>query len=55
MKKILRVSTCATVLLATGTVNAYAQGNPLQAGAQRTYGIVKGYITRAAEKMPEEV
>ena len=28
--------------------------NPLRAGAQRTFGIVKGYIIRAAEKMPEE-
>ena len=54
MKKILCVSTFATVLVATATANASAQGNPLQAGAQRTYGIVKGYITRAAEKMPEE-
>src|SRR5213592_4672846 len=29
-------------------------GNPLSAGANRTYGVIKGYITRAAEKMPEE-
>jgi len=29
-------------------------GNPLSAGAKRTYGVIKGYITRAATKMPEE-
>jgi uncharacterized damage-inducible protein DinB len=28
--------------------------DPLSAGAKRTYEIMKGYITRAAEKMPEE-
>ena len=54
MKKSVRVSVLAMVLVATGAANAAAQGNPLRAGAQRTYDIVKGYITRAAEKMPEE-
>lgn len=29
-------------------------GNPLTAGAGRTYGIVKGYISKAAAKMPED-
>ena len=28
--------------------------NPLSAGAKRTFGVIKGYITRAAAKMPEE-
>ena len=55
MKKISCLSVLAIALGAAATSNAYAQGdNPLSAGAQRTYGIVKGYITRAAEKMPEE-
>jgi uncharacterized damage-inducible protein DinB len=55
VKKILCVSVLATALVAAASTNAYAQGdNPLRAGAQRTFGIVKGYITRAAEKMPEE-
>ena len=54
MKKIICVSSLVAVLVTTGTVTAQAQDNPLRAGAQRTYGIVKGYITRAAEKMPEE-
>ena len=54
MKKIFRVSVLATGLVAAVAANAQAQGNPLQAGAQRTYDIIKGYITRAAEKMPEE-
>ena len=55
MKKIACVSVLATALVAASAANASAQGdNPLRAGAQRTFGIVKGYITRAAEKMPEE-
>jgi uncharacterized damage-inducible protein DinB len=31
-----------------------AQANPLIAGSMMPYGGVKGYITKAAEKMPEE-
>ena len=54
MKKSVRVSLLAMLVLATGAANAAAQGNPLRGGAQRMYDIVKGYITRAAEKMPEE-
>ena len=54
MKKIVCVSLLATVVVATGAANAGAQSDPLRAGAQRTYDVVKGYITRAAEKMPEE-
>jgi uncharacterized damage-inducible protein DinB len=54
VKKIFCVSMLATVVVAAVAASAEAQGNPLQAGAQRTYNIVKGYITRAAEKMPEE-
>ncbi len=45
-------------LAAAGSVQAQAPAapgaNPLSAGAKRTYEAVKGYITRAAEKMPEE-
>ena len=52
MKKSVCVSLLATALVATGAANADAQSDPLRAGAQRTYDIVKGYITRAAEKMP---
>ena len=54
MKKSVRVSVLAIAFVATGAANAAAQGDPLRAGAQRMYDIVKGYITRAAEKMPEE-
>jgi uncharacterized damage-inducible protein DinB len=56
VKKIFCVSAVAAVLVATGATSAQAQpqSNPLRAGAQRTYDIVKGYIIRAAEKMPEE-
>jgi len=44
----------ATTALAATSLHAQPAGNPLSAGAKRTYGIVKGYITKAAEKMPEE-
>jgi uncharacterized damage-inducible protein DinB len=54
VKKSLCVSVLATVMVAMGAADAAAQSNPLRDGAQRTYDIVKGYITRAAEKMPEE-
>ena len=55
MKKISFVSLLAAALVAAASTTAFAQTeNPLRAGAQRTFGIVKGYITRAAEKMPEE-
>jgi uncharacterized damage-inducible protein DinB len=54
-KKSLCVSVLATLLVTSGAANAQApSGNPLRDGARRTYDIVKGYITRAAEKMPEE-
>ena len=55
MKKTSYVSMLAAALVAAASTNASAQTeNPLRAGAQRTFGIVKGYITRSAEKMPEE-
>ena len=53
MRKIVCIGAFAMALTANAT-SLQAQDNPLQAGAQRVYGIVKGYITRAAEKMPEE-
>jgi uncharacterized damage-inducible protein DinB len=43
----------AIAVLASGTAQAQTS-NPLSASAKRTYDIIKGYITRAAEKMPEE-
>jgi len=43
----------AVTLLTAQTANAQ-NANPLSAGAKRTYDIIKGYVTRAAEKMPEE-
>jgi uncharacterized damage-inducible protein DinB len=55
VKKMSCVTVLATALVAAASTSASAQNdNPLRAGAQRTFGIVKGYITRAAEKMPEE-
>jgi len=46
---------CALVLAigTSGALQAQA-ANPLSAGAKRTYEVMKGYITRAAAKMPEE-
>src|SRR5262249_5214292 len=40
-------------VLASGSVQAQS-ANPLTAGARQHYGIIKGYVTRAAAKMPEE-
>lgn len=54
MKRVLTLAG-AVVLTLGGAVNAQAQTkDPLTAGAKRTYDIIKGYVTRAAEKMPEE-
>jgi uncharacterized damage-inducible protein DinB len=45
----------AAVVALAGSAFAQAQGaNPLAAGARLHYGIIKGYVTRAAAKMPEE-
>lgn len=34
--------------------SAAAAANPLTKGAGTTYGVIKGYVTKAAAKMPEE-
>lgn len=45
----------AVVLALAVSVPAQAQSpNPLTSGAKFHYGIIKGYVTRAAAKMPEE-
>ena len=51
-----RVLAAAIVVLGTmGSGALQAQtANPLSAGAKRTYDIIKGYVTKAAAKMPEE-
>ena len=41
-------------LAASGPMQAQAD-NPLTAGARMHYGIIKGYVTRAAAKMPEDL
>ena len=53
MKKTMLLWGLAVTLLTAQTANAQ-NANPLSAGAKRTYDIIKGYVTRAAEKMPEE-
>jgi uncharacterized damage-inducible protein DinB len=37
------------------TVSAQQPANPLTAGARQHYGIIKGYVTRAAAKIPDDV
>lgn len=54
--KVLMYSIVLSV--AAGTAHAQtpspATANPLTAGAKRSYDIIKGYVTKAAAKMPEE-
>jgi uncharacterized damage-inducible protein DinB len=56
---VMRKSVQISVLLLAFGVSAAAQepassANPLSAGAKRSYDIIKGYIIKAADKMPEE-
>ena len=53
MKKMICLNTLAIVAIAAVTAGAQT-ANPISAGGKRTYDIVKGYVIRAAEKMPEE-
>ena len=47
-----RIVLLLSVLLA-GAEGQAQQANPLTGGARFHYGIIKGYVTRAAAKMPE--
>ena len=51
LKQTILVVTIALTVAAVSTQTQSA--NPLSAGAARTYGIIKGYILKAAAKMPE--
>jgi uncharacterized damage-inducible protein DinB len=53
VKKMICVSAVAAMFLVAGAAEAQT-ANPISAGTKRPYDIVKGYLTRAAEKMPEE-
>jgi uncharacterized damage-inducible protein DinB len=53
VKKTMLLCGLAVTLLTAQTASAQ-NANPLSGGAKRTYDIIKGYVTRAAEKMPEE-
>ena len=53
MKQMICVNTLAVLIAMAGAAEAQT-ANPLSAGTKRTYDIIKGYVTRAAEKMPEE-
>jgi uncharacterized damage-inducible protein DinB len=53
------VKTCvlAAAIVVLGTMGSSAQAppaNPLTAGAKKTYDMIKGNVTKAAAKMPEE-
>jgi uncharacterized damage-inducible protein DinB len=55
----MKAGVLITALLVLSGAGALAQepaspANPLSAGAKRSYDIIKGYIIRSAEKMPEE-
>ena len=43
------------VAIAIGAPAMAQQPNPLTAGATQHYGIIKGYVTRTAAKIPEEI
>src|SRR5262245_35284518 len=53
MKKLIVICSVSAALAAGVAVRAQT-ANPLSAGAKRTYDIIKGYVTRAAEKTPDE-
>ena len=53
MKRMICLNALAIVAMTVGAADAQT-ANPISAGGKRTYDIVKGYVVRAAEKMPEE-
>jgi uncharacterized damage-inducible protein DinB len=48
------ISVLALAMTASASSQAQQPANPLTAGAKRTYDIIKGYVVKAAAKMPEE-
>lgn len=56
MSTILGLSLCALPVLASAqsAAQAPADPNPITSAAKSQFGIVKGYITRSAEKVPED-
>jgi hypothetical protein len=48
----MRITIIAVVLTTCATAHAQS-ANPLTAGATFHYGIIKGYVTRTASKIPE--
>ena len=55
MKHSVLIFACVVGFAAGGYAQEPASpANPLTAGAKRSYDIIKGYILRSAEKMPEE-
>lgn len=53
----MRIFVYSALLILGTTATALAQtppANPLSAGAKKSYDIIKGYVLKAAEKMPEE-
>jgi uncharacterized damage-inducible protein DinB len=52
--RILISAALLSLTAAAGALVAQAPADPLAAGAKQSFGIVKGYITKAAAKMPED-
>jgi len=48
-----KLALVAAAALASGSAHAQST-NPLSARARQHYGIIKGYVARAAAKMPED-
>ena len=51
----MRHAIVLVVLLSAAPLAQTQSANPLTTGARLHYGIVKGHVTRAAAKMPEEI
>jgi uncharacterized damage-inducible protein DinB len=52
--KVPAYSLALTLITGGAALAQTPPANPLSGGAKRTYDIVKGYITKAAAKMPDE-
>lgn len=54
LSMLLGLSLCALPALAAAQAPAAADPNPITSAAKSQFGMVKGYITRSAEKVPED-
>ena len=54
MPRALHIAAALPVVIGIGPPSQAQPANPLTNGARLHYGIIKGYVTRAAANMPEE-